>query len=348
MTSHILSEDTQVILLLCGNLGQNRQAYPQPLTPVEYYNVAQWLQRQSLQPADLLGPLDASILSGLKGSRIDPERLCALLARGGALALIVETWTNKGLWVLSLSDEGYPQRWKDRLGRLAPPLIYGAGDQTLLSSGGLAVVGSRDVDDEGIAVTHMVASLCAQQGLQVISGGARGVDSEVMFAALSEGGCVVCVLAGSLARAAVSGKYREALRAGDLVLASPYDPNAAFNVGNAMGRNKYVYCLSDWGLVISSAFKKGGTWAGAVENLKHKWVPLFVRDDDNVPVGNYQLIKCGGVKFNRRQLTDADAFGKLLSSYGDTHGDLSMLSTKDTDVDTAYHQSSLHHWTGSD
>ena len=28
---------------------------------------------------------------------------------------------------------------------------------------------------------------------------------------------------------------------------------------------------------------EGGTWAGAVENLRHNWTPLFVRDGDNVP-----------------------------------------------------------------
>ena len=47
------------------------------------------------------------------------------------------------------------------------------------------------------------------------------------------------VLADSLARAAVAGKYRSALRDGRLVLISPYDPDAGFNVGNAMNIHRH-------------------------------------------------------------------------------------------------------------
>ena len=35
----------------------------------------------------------------------------------------------------------------------------------------------------------------------------------------------------------------------NLVLISPFYPDAGFNVGNAMQRNKYIYCLSDAAMV---------------------------------------------------------------------------------------------------
>jgi len=53
-----------------------------------------------------------------------------------------------------------------------------------------------------------------------------------------------------------------------LVLISPYDPAAGFNIGNAMQRNKLVYALADAALVVGAEPRKGGTWAGAVEQLK--------------------------------------------------------------------------------
>ena len=55
---------------------------------------------------------------------------------------------------------------------------------------------------------------------------------------------------------------------GRLALVSPYDPAAGFNVGHAMGRNKLIYALADAALVVSSDYQKGGTWTGAVEQLK--------------------------------------------------------------------------------
>jgi len=192
MSNHVLSLDTQVILLMCGSLGQDRGAYPQPLTPSEFSKVVQWLDSRSLRPAELL---HEEVYGDLEATKIDPQRLHALLNRGGALALDVESWANKGLWVRSQYDEDYPQRWITRLGHTAPPLVYGAGNRALLSKGGLAVVGSRDVDENGATVARKAASLCSHKDIQIISGGARGVDTEAMISALSENGHVVGVLA---------------------------------------------------------------------------------------------------------------------------------------------------------
>ncbi|MBM4164800.1 MAG: hypothetical protein FJ222_10240 [Lentisphaerae bacterium] len=55
-------------------------------------------------------------------------------------------------------------------------MLFGAGDPALLQGGGLAIVGSRDVDDAGQAFAGDVARWCARGGMPVISGGARGVD----------------------------------------------------------------------------------------------------------------------------------------------------------------------------
>jgi predicted Rossmann fold nucleotide-binding protein DprA/Smf involved in DNA uptake len=92
------------------------------------------------------------------------------------LGFAVEQWNQSGLWVVSRSDAEYPRRYKDHLKEKAPPLLFGAGDPALLQGGGLAIVGSRDVDDAGQAFAGDVALWCARGGMPVISGGARGVD----------------------------------------------------------------------------------------------------------------------------------------------------------------------------
>ncbi len=119
-----------------------------------------------------------------------------------------------------------------------------------------------------------------------------------MLVALNAGGNVVGVLGDSLAKSAVSSKYRNFIKSGNLTLISSYDPDAGFNVGNAMGRNKYIYGLSDYGLIISSSVDEGGTWAGAIEALKKiKTVPVFVRIQGTIPDGNQQLIHRGAKPF---------------------------------------------------
>jgi len=82
---------------------------------------------------------------------------------------------------------------------------------------------------------------------------------------------------------------------GRLVLVTPYAPTAGFSVGAAMGRNKVIYGLAEFGVVVSSDYQTGGTWAGAVEALKAGWCPVFVREGADVPKGNRELLKQGAV-----------------------------------------------------
>ena len=294
MDYHVLSPDTQAILLLCASFGQNRQMEPQPLTLSEYNAVAGWLRENEMSPGDLLNPTLQNRLSKITIGKLDSNRLIALLERGVMLGLAFEKWTNQGLWVLGRGDSQYPKRLKQRLRHSAPAILYGIGNIELLSEGGLAVVGSRDVDEEGLGYTQRVAQTCAEQEIQVVSGGARGVDQAAMLAVLEAGGTAVGVLADSLSKAVVAGKYRAGIKEGRLTLISAVDPGASFNAGNAMGRNKYIYAVADYALVVSSSVGKGGTWAGATEALERiKDVPIFVRMQETVPEGNRQLLKKG-------------------------------------------------------
>jgi predicted Rossmann fold nucleotide-binding protein DprA/Smf involved in DNA uptake len=296
MTIHHLTSDTQAILLLCAGFGKSRSSYPQPLSLKEYNSFAQWLREKQLRPADILESDGHSIISTC--DFLEPQRLQSLVDRGMMLAISVEKWTSQGLWILGRGDQLYPSRLKQRLGANAPPLLYGVGDIELLSRGGLAVVGSRDVNEDGIAYTEEVASKSARQNIQIVSGGARGVDTVAMLAALAGGGTVIGVLADSLSKAAVSSKYRSAIQDKRLVLLSAVDPQAGFNVGSAMGRNKYIYALADFGLVVSADYNRGGTWSGAIEALKQeKSVPVFVRTENNTSQATQQLIKHGAREF---------------------------------------------------
>jgi predicted Rossmann fold nucleotide-binding protein DprA/Smf involved in DNA uptake len=129
------------------------------------------------------------------------------------------------------------------------------------------------------------------------SGGAKGVDGRSMGAALENGGQVVGVLADSLERAARAPANREAIADGRLTLLTPYSPNAPFNVGMAMGRNKLIYTLADWALVVASDAETGGTWAGATEALKAGWAPVFACDGEAFPEGNKRLLRKGALPF---------------------------------------------------
>ncbi len=297
MSKEDLSADTEVVLLLCGRFGGEKQeAYP-PLAPREYGELAKWLKALALRPSDLLTDAGRVALSSVQEARLERKRVEFLLGRGTAMALALERWARGGLWVISRADVGsFPQRLKDRLKNAAPPLLYGAGDKALLEKGGLAIIGSRDASESALSFTRGIAARCANEGLAVVSGGARGVDAAAMQGATEAGGYCIGVLANDLLKTSVNRQNRIGLQEGRLVLVSPFYPEAGFNAGNAMGRNRYIYTLADQALVIDSALRSGGTWEGAVENLKHGWVPLYVRTPGE-GAGNAALVAEGALPF---------------------------------------------------
>lgn len=296
-----LSRDTQATLLLVARLG-DKPRLP-TLNRREYNTVAAALKQQDLRPGDLF---DDGVLERL---RVDPraataERLRFLIGRASALAFAVDSWANAGLWVLSRGDTDYPRRIRRALKADSPPLLFGAGPLELLQKDGVGVVGSRDVDHAGEAFAVRVGRLCAAQGLMVISGAARGVDSDAMLAAADAGGSALGIVAGDLERHALSKAWRPALRDGSVTLVSPFEPSARFTVGYAMERNRYVYTMSRFVCVVASASGEGGTWAGALENLEAGWSPLVVRADDGAPAGNVALIKRGAIPLYSSELND--------------------------------------------
>lgn len=303
----VLSPNTQAILLLTAPLIAGRGTASSDLLSLgEYKRLARHLREIQRQPADLLSPDAAEILRSCQPV-IDESRLQKLLGRGFLLSQVIERWQARAIWVVSRADAEYPRRLKARLREDAPAVLYGCGDMALLETGGLAVVGSRHVDDALIDYTMAVGRLAARAGRTLVSGGAKGIDQAAMRGALEGGGKVCGVLADSLEKTTMNREHRNLLLDGQLVLISPYDPSAGFNVGNAMQRNKLIYALADTSLVVSSDLNKGGTWAGAVEQLdKLKFVPVFIRSTGESSAGLDGLRKKGALPWPNPQ--DVDSF----------------------------------------
>ena len=290
-----LTPNTQAILLLTAPLiaGRGSEGASERLTLREYNRLARLLREKQRQPADLIGPAAAETIE-LGAGIFGRTRLERLLGRGFLLSQAVDRWNTRAIWVVSRADGAYPRRIKARLKEDAPPVLYGCGEAAPLETGGLAIVGSRHVDDELVSYTENVGRVAAEARRMVISGGARGIDQAAMHGALQAGGTVAGVMADSLERAALARDNREPLMDGRLAFISPYDPAAGFNVGHAMQRNKIIYALADAALVVTSDFEKGGTWAGAIEQLERlRFVPVFVRNGANGGKGNSALLLRG-------------------------------------------------------
>lgn len=283
----ILSDDAKAVLVLTTRLGdRDRPSLP----PGAWHRLAQGLKDAGLSPADVFDPgFDAGRFPPL-----DAEKVRQLLA--GTLAVFVEldTLASRGIWVLTTADFGYPARLRV-LGEAAPPCLFGVGEANLLEGGGLAVVGSRNVEPEGAVVAQEMARAAVAAGLAVISGGARGVDQLAMNAAHQDGGAVVGVLSDSLEQRIRKAEMLAALDDCLTCLVVQQHPAAGFSPGAAMARNKLVYGLADLTVVVAADSGAGGTWSGAEEALRKGYGRVAVWRGEGEGPGNVALERMGAV-----------------------------------------------------
>ncbi len=281
----------------------------QPLKASEFWKLT---AESNPCPGDFLGMSADDLAAGGGVSTTVAERVVALLSRATALAFELERLQHSGISTLTQFDEHYPSRWIERLGPKAPPLLYAAGAIELFDEAGLAIVGSRDVSPPGAKVATAAAGCLAAHRIPVVSGGARGVDQLAMNAAFDSGGSVVGVLADSLTRKLRDPDVRAAVHDERVVMCTPYNPDAGFSAGNAMGRNKLIYSLATVTLVVASDDGKGGTWTGATEALTNGFGRVAVWRGPGEGPGNEGLERRGAVPISEighleRLLEDGNA-----------------------------------------
>jgi DNA processing protein len=285
-----LPADSLALLLICSQLGLDNDS-AKPLTLREWNPLARRLQTASLRPSSLLTVSTSD--SPLELSPDERERISTLVSRD--IQHELNRLQSLGIYPLTRADSDYPEKYRQRLKDSAPAVLFYAGEKALLGQPGIAVVGSRHLDEAGQDCARFVGNACGLSGQVLYSGGAKGVDTISTDAALEARGTAVSVLADSLERTVKSRK--EALSRGDLCLVTPYSPNAGFSVGAAMGRNRLIYTLSDYAIVVASDAETGGTWAGATEALKNSWLPVFVLEHKKMPEGNKLLLQKGALAF---------------------------------------------------
>lgn len=134
------------------------------------------------------------------------------------------------------------------------------------------------------------------------------VDSVSELTAIENGSAVVSYIADSLLAKIKKREVIQAIQENRLLLISDVKPDTGFTAARAMNRNKYVYASSYGAFVIASDYNKGGTWAGAIENLKNDWVKTFVWKNQSY-VGNCKLIEKGA---NPYELTEERIYDLIM------------------------------------
>ena len=164
----------------------------------------------------------------------------------------------KGITVLIQTDENYPCRLQEL--EQPPPVLYMLGELTSEDEWAVAVVGTRRVTAYGRQVAEDIAGTLARNGISVISGLARGIDSISHQAALHAGGRTIAVLGSGLDRIYPPENRRLAEQiAAHGALISDYAPGTPPEASNFPPRNRLIS-----GLSLAVVIVEAGQTSGAL------------------------------------------------------------------------------------
>ena len=210
------------------------------------------------------------------------DRVLSLLEDTELLHQYLRKAKRAGCIPLSRVSEGYPDPVRNRLGLEAPGCLWAKGDLSLLERPAVALVGSRDLEQDHECFAREVGRQAALQGFVLVSGNARGADRAAQEACLAAGGQVICVVADELAR--------HELVPGMLYL-SEDGFDLPFSSQRALSRNRIIHCLGLRTFVARCGLRQGGTWDGTMRNLSRGWSLVYCFDDGSESI--QQLIHAG-------------------------------------------------------
>lgn len=195
--------------------------------------------------------------------------------------------------IINISDDNYPAKLKNIY---APPItIFAKGDISLLNSKSIAIVGSREPSKYGIYVAEKFSTELSKEGITIISGLAKGIDTFAHIGALSSFGKTIAVLGSGIdvVYPKENAKYYREISEKGLII-SEYIVGTAPESKNFPQRNRIISGLSD-GVLVVEARKNSGTMITtdfALEQGKELYV-IPGNITSNLSAGTNNLIKEG-------------------------------------------------------
>ncbi len=153
--------------------------------------------------------------------------------------------------------------------------LWCAGDTSLVERKAVAVVGTRAVTPEGAARARRLARELSEAGIVVVSGLAKGVDTEALTAAIGAKTKVIAVIGTPIDKAyPAENKQLQELIYSDHLLISQFKPGTRVFPSHFPVRNRLMALLTDASVIVEAG-ETSGTLHQAAECVRlGRW--LFI------------------------------------------------------------------------
>ncbi len=193
---------------------------------------------------------------------------------------------------IDFENEFYPDKLREI--DKPPQKLYVLGDETILNNQCLSIVGSRNCTEYGAEMARNFAKEFAEIGITIVSGMARGIDSQAHLGAIEGNGKTIAVLGSGFNHIYPSKKvYKQILKNGGAVITEYKEDVAVFSQG-FRDRNRIVAGLSVGTLVIEAKEHSGtGITAEYVRRYGRELFCIPHLIGDKAGMGTNRLLKKG-------------------------------------------------------
>lgn len=212
---------------------------------LEYFKDPKLAWEASTKEISSLGiPQNVVNLLSETRKKLDPEKY-------------LESVQKSGIKWLTIFDQNYPKLLKEIYD--PPVILYFKGEILLTDNKAIAVVGTRKMTGYGKLVTEKLTKELVKAGITIVSGLARGVDSQAHKTTVEEGGRTLAVLGGGLnyifppENISLANKISSGFGA----IISEFPPDHPSLPGNFPARNRIISGLSKAILVTEAAEDSG-------------------------------------------------------------------------------------------
>lgn len=181
-----------------------------------------------------------------------------------SIANLKETLESNQITYLSRIDSNWPEQLRD-LKNIEPVGLFFKGKFNSLLNRSVAIVGTRKSSVEGNMISTEIAFDLAKKGLNIVSGGAIGIDHAAHHGALIANGITIAIQAAGLNKLYPSKNidtFNKIIETGLLI--SEYPPNRNANKISFLHRNRLIAALSIGTLIIEA-----GEISGALSTARY-------------------------------------------------------------------------------
>ena len=195
---------------------------------------------------------------------------------------------------INIENKLYPMRLREI--KNPPQKLYVIGDTKILNNESISIIGSRCCTPYGAETAKRFAKELAQNEITIVSGMAKGIDTESHLGAIEAEGKTIAILGSGFNHIFPSKKvFEKILQSGGAVI-TEYEPDVEVSSQGFRDRNRIVAGLSLGILVIEAKVKSGTSiTASYAKSFKRKIFCIPHTIEDKAGIGTNRLLKNGAI-----------------------------------------------------